>query len=271
MLFLCAGGFIWGELMFENGGLVSAVGNNLLRALRSPDLARLSPHLEEWHAVRGQVIHNCGEEVTHAYFPCGSSVACFLVMLEDGRAIEAALVGREGAVGVVVSEGHLPAYARAEVQSAGSFLRVPLKELDAAKSTSPAIRSLFARYADCLLVQVFQSVAGNAVHTIEQRTEKWLLGAIDRTGDRNLSLTQDQLAGMLGIGRSYFTRVLKSLRAKGLIETGRGRVRVLDRRRLERVSCGCNHALRCHFHIALDGVYPEADTPDSQAQKSLGD
>jgi CRP-like cAMP-binding protein len=257
--------------MSKNSRFIPAIGNNLLAALRSSHLALLSPYLEEWQGERGQIIHNPGDEVTHAYFPCGPSIACFLVLLEDGRAIEAALVGREGAVGGVVSEGHLPAFARAEVQSPGLFLRMPLKELEAAKGASSVIRNLFARYADCLLAQVFQSVACNAAHTIEQRTAKWLLAAMDRTGDDRLALTQDQLAGMLGIGRSYFTRVIKSLRAKGLIETRRGSVRVLDRTRLERVSCCCNDALRRHFHVALDGVYPEAAAPDSQGGKSLGD
>jgi CRP-like cAMP-binding protein len=257
--------------MSKNEGFVSVVGNTLLTALRPRHLALLSPHLEKWQGARGQVIHSPGDEVTHAYFPCGSSVACFLVLLEDGRAIEAALVGREAAIGGVVSEGYLPAYARAEVQSPGLFLRMPLKELEAAKCASSAVRNIFARYADCLLAQVFQSVACNGAHTVEQRTAKWLLAAMDRTGGPSLSLTQDQLAGMLGIGRSYFTRVIKSLRAKGLIETRRGGVRVLDRTRLERVSCRCNDALRRHFHVSLEGAYPEAGTPDFQARRSLGD
>ena len=133
----------------------SQFGNNLLGALSADDLALLSPHLEEWWATPGQAIHNVGDEVTHVYFPCGASIACFLVVLEEGHAVEAALVGREGAVGGLVSEGSLPAYAHAEAQSAGLFLRMPLKELEAAKQGSPAVRSLFVRYSDCLLAQSF--------------------------------------------------------------------------------------------------------------------
>ena len=234
----------------------SQFGNNLLGALSADDLALLSPHLEEWWATPGQAIHNVGDEVTHVYFPCGASIACFLVVLEEGHAVEAALVGREGAVGGLVSEGSLPAYAHAEAQSAGLFLRMPLKELEAAKRASPAVRGLFVRYSDCLLAQVFQSVACNAAHSIEQRAAKWLLAAMDRTGAERLALTQAQLAGMLGIGRNYFTRVAKSLSARGLIETSRGSIRVLDRNRLESVSCRCNVALRCYFEIAFAGVYP---------------
>ncbi len=236
-------------------------GNNLLSALQDDDLALLWPYLEEWQAVSGQAIYNAGDQVTHVYFPCERSVACFLVMLEEGRAVEIALIGREGAIGGVVSGGALPAYAHAQVQASGLFLRLPIKELEAAKGVSPFIRTLFVRYADCLLAQVFQSVACNAVHTIEQRAARWLLAAMDRTGEETFSLTQDQLAGMLGVSRSYFTRLLKLLRAKGLIETGRGTIRVPDRSRLERVACGCNTALRCHFQLALDRVYPNPIDP----------
>ncbi len=203
--------------MAKHTCLLQREGNNLLGALRPSDLALLSPSLEEWRAPCRQAIYDPGDEVTHVYFPCGASVACFLVALPEGRHVEAALVGREGAIGGVVSEGKLPAFARAEVQSPGLFLRMPTKQLDAAKRSSPAIGSLFARYADCLLAQVFQSVACNAAHTIEQRTAKWLLAAVDRTGQDKLSLTQEQLAGMLGIGRSYLTRVVASLREKGIM------------------------------------------------------
>jgi hypothetical protein len=102
-----------GKKMAKHRCTIPQVGNNLLGALREPDLALLIPHLEEWRAAPGQTIHNPGDVVTHAYFPCGSAVAFFLVMLEDGRTVEAALVGCEGAVGGVVSEGYLPAYTRA--------------------------------------------------------------------------------------------------------------------------------------------------------------
>ncbi len=171
--------------------------------------------------------------------------------------MEAALIGREGAIGGVVSEGRLPAYARAEVQSAGLFLRVPSKELERAKRESPAIRGLFSRYADCVLAQVFQSVACNAVHTVEQRTAKWLLAGMDRTGESTISLTQEQLAGMLGVGRSYLTRVLNEMKAKGLVGTERGMIGISNRAQLERVSCRCNETFRSHFRTVLEGVYPE--------------
>ena len=106
------------------------IGNNLLRALRLDDWNILAPKLEAWSAPTGAVLHEPGDTVRFAYFPRDASLISYLVVLQDGRAIETALVGREGAVGGFVSQGHLPAYTRAEVQLGGAFFRIDLRELE---------------------------------------------------------------------------------------------------------------------------------------------
>ena len=232
------------------------VGNNLLRALRTDDWAILQPMLEPWSADTGTLLHEPGDTVRYAYFPCGSSLISYLVVLGDGRAIETALVGREGAIGGIVSQGRLPAYARAEVQLGGSFYRIDLHKLENAKSRSLTLRYLFARYADCLMAQVFQSVACNAAHSIEQRTAKWLLAAIERTGAIEVGLTQEQLAAMLGVGRSYLSRVIHDLRSRGVVETRRGRIAVSNVDGLRALACECNTCVSRHFDDVLKGVYP---------------
>ncbi len=117
--------------------------------------------------------------------PAGPSLATFLVPNEDGRDVETILVGREGAVGGIVSEGFLPAYTRICVKFGGPFARIHVAKLDAAKMRSALLRNIFARYADCMLAQMFQSTACNAIHSIEQRTAKWIIAAKERTGDES--------------------------------------------------------------------------------------
>ena len=231
-------------------------GNNLLRALRPGDAAIVEPLLHEWRGELGEILYEPGDTVRWAYFPCGPAMISYLVVLDDGQAIETAMIGREGAVGGIVSQGRLPAYARAEVQFAGTFLRMESAALEEAKLQSLTLRHLFARYADCVMAQVFQAVACNAAHTIEQRTAKWLLSAMQRTGDHDVPLTQEQLAGMLGVGRSYISRILQTLKARGFIVTKRGRMSVTDLVALEGLACGCNYAVRSHFEEVLSGVYP---------------
>lgn len=231
-------------------------GNNFLRALHPADVALIEPHLQEWTGENGTVLYEPGDTVEWVYFPCGPSLISFLVVLDDGRAVETALIGREGAVGGIVSQGRLPAYARAEVQFPGQFQRMRTVQLEEAKSRSMTLRHLFARYADCVMAQVFQAVACNAAHTIEQRTAKWLLSAMQRTGDHEVPLTQEQLANMMGVGRSYISRILQTLKGRGFLQTRRGRLCVTDTVALEGLACGCNFAVRRHFEEVLRGVYP---------------
>ena len=231
-------------------------GNNLLRALRAEDLALLEPICSGWDGSAGDVLYEPGDGVHHVFFPCGPSVVSFQVLLRDGAAIETALVGREGAVGGVVSRGRLPAYVRAVVQFPGPFLRIETARLEEAKARSKPLADLFSRYADCLLAQVFQSTACNAAHTIEQRTARWLLATVDRTGDHIVPLTQEQLAGLLGVGRSYASRVVQTLKRRGVLETRRGCLEILDFEALCAVSCDCQNAIRDHFDAVLADVYP---------------
>jgi hypothetical protein len=236
--------------------------NNLLRALRPADLALLRPGLIRDQVAAGEVLHEPGDEVRTVWFPCGATLLAFKVVLEDGRDTQAALVGREGAVAGIVSRGRLPAYARAEAQFAGPVLRTDVVKLEAAKQASASLGYLFTRYADCMMAQMFQSIACNAAHSIEQRTAKWLLAAMDRTGQARLPLTQAQLGDLLGVGRSYASRMLQQLRQRGLLETGRAAVEITDAAALGRLACGCETAVRRHFDEVLKGVYPdEVETP----------
>lgn len=233
--------------------------NSLLGSLSLGDMSLLAPHLLPWFGEPGAVLYAPGHPVGTVYFPCGPSLVSYQVMLDDGRGVETALVGREGAVGGIVSHGRLPAYAHALVQFPGLFYRMGTRQLEEAKLGSPTLRLQFARYADCMLAQVFQSVACNAAHTIEQRAAKWLIAAMERTGDDDVPLTQEQLASMLGVGRSYISRVVQNMRLRGILETRRGAVRVHDISELHRLSCRCNETVRRHFDDVLKGVYPSED------------
>jgi CRP-like cAMP-binding protein len=241
------------------------IGNNLLRALRPGDLRILEPLLVPWEAAAGAVIYEPGDHVRTVYFPCGPALCSFMIDLSDGKGVETTLIGREGAVGGIVSQGRLPAYARCVVQFPGTFLTIPSAALEDAKLQSLTLRYLFSRYADCLMAQIFQAVACNAGHTIEQRAAKWLVAAIDRTGDHDVPLTQEQLAGMLGVGRSYISLVIRSLKERAILETRRGGVRVRDLEDLTALACDCNEQVRRHFDDVLRGVYPTAE--ESTAQK----
>ena len=231
--------------------------NNLLDHLRGSDFGLLAPHLKNFSADANQILYNQGEAIGTVYFPCGPTLVSFVISTEDGGAVETMLIGREGAVGGIVSQGNLPAYSKIMVQFSGDFLTLPVNLLDQAKTASRSLDNLFARYADCTMAQIFQSTACNAAHSIEQRTAKWILAAVDRTGDDEVPLTQERLAAMLGVGRSYISRVIGRFKDEKILNVKRGYLIIDDQQSLARKSCSCNDAVRAHFDTVLKGVYPD--------------
>ena len=225
-----------------------------MRRLNAADFALIAPHLTEIEAKPSDLLYSPGDDVEIVHFPCGPSLVSYLVPNEDGRDVETILIGREGAVGGIVSQGYLPAYTRIMVKFGGPFVRLPIGKLDAAKKKSATLRNVFARYADCMLAQIFQSTACNAIHSIEQRTAKWIISAMERTdGDDVVPLTHEQLATLLGVGRSYTSRVIQTFKAEGMLETRRGSILVRNPDALRIRSCLCNEAVKSHFEEVLAG------------------
>lgn len=234
------------------------LGSNLLGALQERDRDLVRPHLQHLVLSEGQVLYEPGDDVQYAYFPRHDALVGFLVPMTDGEAVESALIGREGAAGGIVSRGHVPAFARCSVVQGGDFFRMSSNALETLKRQSSAIDDLFTRYADCLLAQVFQSAACNARHSIEQRTARWLVAAMSRTGSTEITLTQAKLGALLGVGRSYVARVIGRFRREGIVATGRGGLRISDPRRLRAIACDCTQVIVDHFDTVLRGVYPHA-------------
>ena len=244
------------ETMTSSGTAVTRPHNNLLRLLAEPDYALIAPHLVASDNGPDKVLYNPGDSVDIVHFPCGPSMVSYLIAGEDGRDVETVLVGREGAVGGIVSHGHLPAFTRIVVKFGGGFVSLRVADLEAAKAKSHALRHILARYADCLLAQIFQATACNAIHSIEQRAAKWMIAAAERTGNDVVPFTHEELAAMLGAGRSHMTRILQDFKGQGLIETRRGSVLIRDRDALGRMACACNDLVKSHFDDVLRGVYP---------------
>ncbi|MCJ2123757.1 Crp/Fnr family transcriptional regulator [Methylobacterium sp. J-077] len=230
-------------------------GNLLLDALREPDRALIAPHLEPVSFDKGASVFHAGSDVTHITFPCDQTVVALIIATRDGRCAETATIGREGAVGGIVSAGRVPASTEAVVQIGGPMLRLDAERLQDAKRRSTEVRNLFARYSDCLLAQVLQAAACNALHPIEQRCLRWLLTLQDRIGGDTLPITHELLASMLGVQRTYLTRILRTLQNQGLIRVGRGRITVLDRRAMSGAACECHGRVQRHFKTVLGAVY----------------
>jgi CRP-like cAMP-binding protein len=225
-------------------------GNRLLSTFSREARGLIEPFGETIEVKSGEIVLTRGGAVRSSVFPVGPTMISMTVELNGGRTAEVASVGREGAVGGIVSCGHAPAFSRAEVLVSGMALRVPMEKLEEAKNRSPFIANLFCRYSDYLLSQVMQSVACNAFHSIPERAARWLLHAQDRAGDR-IELTQEAFAGLLGVQRTTVNAVIKELSSEGLLATGRGKVTVIDRAGLKRRACECYERLEEHFDAVI--------------------
>jgi|GEM_PF-211086 CRP-like cAMP-binding protein len=227
-------------------------GNKLLNALAASALERLDPHIERIEAGLGAVICEAGGMLHHAYFP-ETSVLSLLTVLKNGAAIETANIGREGLFGLafVMYKPSHGCFNRCIVQLPGSFIRVPASILRREYESNAQIRDLFASYTGALLAQIQQTVACNAVHNVQQRVCRWLLIMHDRASGDELMYTHEFLAEMIGANRKSVTLVAQALQRAGMIEYHRGKIKILDRRRLEQVACECYVVIKKRFEDLL--------------------
>ena len=198
--------------------------------------------------------------MTWSYFPFGTTMISLVVEMTDGRSVQVASIGREGAVGGIVSCGHAPAFSQAQVMVCWHEIRITMQAIKQAKRRSEFVANIFCRFSDYLLAEVMQSAACNSFHSIQQRAARWLLTAQDRAGDR-IELTQEALAGLLGVQRTTVNAVVGVLQDQGLISARRGRVIVVDRVGLKRQACECYSVVEKHFGAVI-GPSGSGGSPD---------
>src|SRR5258706_2346535 len=184
-----------------------------------------------------------GERITHVLFPT-TAVCSMVVELSSGDKAETATVGRDGFVGVPLILGGAVSDAAGVIQVSGDAYRMSARSvLDLCKQHEAFRRALFG-YSAFRLHLASRSVACNSFHSISQRLARWLLFARDRAGKDEFQLTHEALSAMLAATRPRISQAAARLKAAGIIESRRGKVRILDRQRLHAVSCECYDATR---------------------------
>jgi CRP-like cAMP-binding protein len=235
-------------------GPLAILKNRLISALPSEDRVWLAPHLAMVDLEKGRLLYDPGDLIDQVYFP-NDCVISLMTLMESGAAIESAMIGREGALGLMAAVAPRQALTRAIVQAPGSALRIAAAPLHEVWSRSAALRDVVDRHNEALFGHAIQSVACNALHAVEARFCRWLLGCHDRIDSNTVNLTQEFLADMLGVQRTTVTAVAGSLQAKGLIRYRRGVVDILDRGGLETMTCECYGAVRKGYERLLPASF----------------
>ncbi|APW47008.1 Crp/Fnr family transcriptional regulator [Rhodoferax antarcticus] len=229
--------------------------NYLLAALPAADLELLLAHLEWVPMPLGQMLFEPGIQMRHAYFPTTCIVSLHYVT-ESGASAETAGVGNEGVVGVSLFMGGDTTSSSAVVQTAGSAYRLDRHTLKEEFNRGGALQRLLLRYAQALMTQMAQTAVCNRHHSVEQQLCRWLLLTLDRLPDRELVMTQELVASMLGVRRESVTDAAGRLQNAGYIRYRRGHISVLSRAGLEQNVCECYGVVKKELERLFSDVQP---------------
>ncbi len=220
--------------------------NKLLAALPRAHFDRLAPHLLLKALAQGLVLREPAEKFDQVYFPHSGMLSLLVVMRNEEKAVETATVGREGVVGAMTGLGQPRSSVRVVVQLPATVSMIAASKFREIASKSHAIREMCLRFNEVLLLQARVSAACNVLHPAEARFCRWLLQSADRAESATVGLKQDFLAEMLGVQRTSVSNVAGKIQALGVITYSRGRIKIVDRRALERLSCECYAMLLDH-------------------------
>ncbi len=213
-------------------------GNRILDALPLLECERLRPQLKLVKMPLGMVLYESGATLQHIYFPT-TSIVSLLYVMEDGASSEIAVVGNEGIIGVSLFMGGESTPSRALVQSAGQAYRLSSSHLKLEFKRHGELLHVLLRYTQALITQMAQTAVCNRHHSLDQQLCRWLLLSLDRLTSNELKVTQEIISQMLGVRREGVTEAAGKLQEWGVIRYSRGKITVLDRPHLERLSCEC--------------------------------
>jgi CRP-like cAMP-binding protein len=220
--------------------------NALLRCLDPKCLEHLRPKMRPVDLRAEEVLYQANDRITHIYFPT-TAVLCMLTIMKDGRTVESATVGNEGASWVSASLGTPTMPCQTMVAVAGGAHKIAAKYLEQEIKENGLFQDLVTEYSHALLISSLRTGACNSLHTLTQRSARWLLMTLDRTSKSEFAITHEFLSALLACSRTTLTTILGELEAAGGIHTKRGRIELANRKKLEGCACECYWTIRDNY------------------------
>ncbi len=225
--------------------------NHLLAALTPEVQGRLFPYLELVPLPLRSLLYESRRPMRHVYFPTDSIVSLQYVM-ENGASTALSVVGNEGLLGITLFMGGESTPTRSMVQSAGYAYRLPRLRVKDEFNRHGQLLLLMLRYTQALITQISQTAVCNRHHSIDQQLCRWLLLSMDRLSHNHLTMTQEFIGNMLGVRREGVTQAALKLQQAGVISYARGMIKVLDRPKLEALSCECYGVVKKETDLLLN-------------------
>jgi CRP-like cAMP-binding protein len=213
----------------------AAPRNRLLAALSREDLALLQPHLRSIDLPVKMDIERPGRRIETVCF-MEAGIASVVAVRADETRVEVGLIGCEGMSGTAVVLGGDQSPHSTYIQVAGEGLRIAAHDLRSAMQASGSLHAMLLKFVQVFMVQTAHTAIANARGHLDQRLARWILMAHDRTRDATLPLTHEFLALMLGVRRPGVTETVQNLKRRGLIDSRRNRIVVLNRKGIEQAA-----------------------------------
>jgi CRP-like cAMP-binding protein len=202
------------------------------------EFERVADHLKLVLLQLGEILYEPGDQLQHAYFPTSAIVSLHYVT-ESGGSTDIAGVGNEGMVGISLFMGGDTTSSSAMVQTAGHAYRLEARLLKQAFDRTGLMQNLLLRYTQVLITLISQTAACNRHHSVEQQLCRLLLLNLDRSASNTFIMTQELIAGILGVRREGITEAAVKLQHAGYIRYRRAHITVLERTGLESRACEC--------------------------------
>ena len=219
------------------------VRNRLLLSIPDTEFLVVRPHLEFLRLPHRCILHEQNEKLRFAYF-LNSGLISLMIETREGKTVEVGTVGNEGIVGMQLAVGLTRSPLREVVQIAGDGFNIKPPLLQNALLSTPFLRSILNRYSVLQGLQIAQTAACNRLHNVEQRFARWLLMFQARSDSDSLVITHDFLAAMLGTDRPSISLAARNFQRRQVIEYKRGAVKILSRRKLEKLACECHAVIQ---------------------------
>jgi CRP-like cAMP-binding protein len=217
--------------------------NSILASLAEADWGRMKASFSEVPLNHGDVVQHADKPLQQVYF-LTAGVVSTVALFENGASVEMATTGAEGMVGIGAILGGQRAINRHVVQIPGKALAIDFGAFQRWQQEIPAFQQILLNYTQAFIAQILQSVACNAVHSVQDRAARWLLTCDDRSDGRTFALTQQFFSEMLGVSRPMINTIARTFQNAGYIRYRRGVITIEDRAALEEVSCECYGIIR---------------------------
>ncbi|MBE9043499.1 Crp/Fnr family transcriptional regulator [Pleurocapsales cyanobacterium LEGE 10410] len=225
--------------------------NRLLQILPSSIYQKLEPHFRLVDLTQGEILHLPGETIQEVYFPIDCMLSITLTMY-DGSTIETGLVGNRDVLGINALMGRAETtHTEYIVQVSGRAIKINAWTMRSLFLQHTELQDIMLRHTQALIAQISQTAACNRFHSIEQRLARWLLEACDRSETQTIYLTHEFMSNMLGVRRTGVTLAASKLQNENIIRYNRGHIEIIDRQKLEEISCECFCTVKAEYDRLL--------------------